>query len=404
MFAILRISKLKTAGNIGGLNAHLNRTMKVPNADPDLTNQNHRIIGTENLNADVQDRIKEAGITPRKNGVLAIEHLITTSPEFFNGLTKKKVEDGKYVLQGSKETIQKYYDFANNSVKWLKDRYGTENVVNVTVHMDEKTPHLHAIVVPIDGKGRLNAAEFLGNREKMRNMQDTFAEVLKPLGLQRGISGSKAEHVAIKQYYEFLNKANEVRSEDPTIYEIKKPSIAEVTFSAERWTREQNEHIRLSAEALTVKLKDDAVKTNLERVKQLLDAKAGEAFKKAEKALRDEFKAEKEALVLGFKKEIDPLRKDNEILQTENKELTAKVSSLEKIIEVLRSWRDRFISEMQKFGLKMDFDKGKAVKMTVPEVEQAQKEQAEKRAAYIAEQQRKQEQEKNRGQSGGMRM
>ena len=135
-----------------------------------------------------------------------------------------------------------------------------------------------------------------------------------------------------------------------------------------------------------------------------MDAKAGEAFKKAEKALRDEFKAEKEALVLGFKKEIDPLRKDNEILQTENKTLTAKVSSLEKIIDTLRAWRDRFISEMQKFGLKMDFEKGKAVKMTVPEVEQAQKEQAEKRAAYIAEQQRKQEQEKNRGQSGGMRM
>ena len=121
MFAILRISKLKTAGNIGGLNAHLNRTMKVPNADPDLTHHNHRMIGTENLNMDVQDRIKEAGITPRKNGVLAIEHLITTSPEFYKGITKVEGEGGKFELRGSEEALKNHYAFVNNSVKWLSN-------------------------------------------------------------------------------------------------------------------------------------------------------------------------------------------------------------------------------------------------------------------------------------------
>src|ERR1035438_212744 len=136
----------------------------------------------------------------------------------------------------------------------------------------------------------------------MRNMQTSFAKAVEPLGLERVVTGSKAEHVKISEYYELLNKANEVRSADPPIYEVKKPSIAEGTFLAEQWTREQNENIRRSAESLKVKLKDDTVKTNLERVKQFLDAKGGEAFKKAEKALRNEFKTEKEALMNGFEK------------------------------------------------------------------------------------------------------
>jgi hypothetical protein len=83
-FAIIRTAKLKTAGNLGGLNNHLERKMEVPNADADLSHLNQRRVGSGDLARDVTHRLQAAGIEkPRKNAVLAIEHLMTASPEAF---------------------------------------------------------------------------------------------------------------------------------------------------------------------------------------------------------------------------------------------------------------------------------------------------------------------------------
>lgn len=35
------------------------------------------------------------------------------------------------------------------NLKWLRDTFGEDNLVSCVLHMDEKTPHLHATVVPI---------------------------------------------------------------------------------------------------------------------------------------------------------------------------------------------------------------------------------------------------------------
>ena len=71
--------------------------------------------------------------------------------------------------------------------KWLKDKHGSENVVGLSIHRDETTPHLVAYVVPIDEKGNLNARHFLGGRNKLSQIQTDFAEHVKGLGLKRGL-------------------------------------------------------------------------------------------------------------------------------------------------------------------------------------------------------------------------
>ena len=35
------------------------------------------------------------------------------------------------------------------NLSWLKDTFGEENHVSCVLHMDEKTPHLHATIIPI---------------------------------------------------------------------------------------------------------------------------------------------------------------------------------------------------------------------------------------------------------------
>lgn len=206
-FAICRIKKLKNKADIGGLNSHLTRSMEVPNADKELSWLNHRKAGTNDLNMDVSKRLQATGITPRKNAVLAVEHLLTASPEYFK-LSKKEREDKRPTIAGDIKSLE---GFLMLSVDWLNKRYGKENVVNVTIHLDEKTPHIHAIVVPIDSKGKLNARGLFGGRDKMRGLQQSYADAMKPLGLLRGVEGSKATHTTVKEFY---NALNNVKNDD----------------------------------------------------------------------------------------------------------------------------------------------------------------------------------------------
>jgi hypothetical protein len=211
MFAILRTAKLKTAGNCGSLNKHLERTMDVPNADKELSYLNRRQVGSGDLAADVSDRIKSAGIEkPRKNAVLAIEHLMAASPEAFQFKKGSDSKTGKTTLVGPTADIERWKAFEKNCYGWLKDQYGKENIVNFTTHLDEQTPHIHAVVVPIDSKSKLNCRNYLGGREKMRGLQDSFAARHKELGLERGIRGSKTHHLEVKQFYSQIKESKPI--------------------------------------------------------------------------------------------------------------------------------------------------------------------------------------------------
>lgn len=58
-----------------------------------------------------------------------------------------------------------------------------------------------AYVVPLDGD-RLNAKKWLGGKQALSQMQTHFAEnVGARHGLERGIEGSRASHVTIKEFY-----------------------------------------------------------------------------------------------------------------------------------------------------------------------------------------------------------
>ena len=64
-YAILRTTKLKTMGNIGGSLAHSYRTIETQNADPNLTPKNHHSVATpEAVKQAIKDRL------PEKSGFL----------------------------------------------------------------------------------------------------------------------------------------------------------------------------------------------------------------------------------------------------------------------------------------------------------------------------------------------
>jgi hypothetical protein len=214
-YAILRVGKIKSP-DVKGANAHNTREITVSNADPQKVNENVQLKGSIDLEKDIKIRLEDAGITKyRKDAVLCIEHMMTTSPEF--------LED---------KNPDKWNKFQNECQNWLNTQYGKENVINIHAHFDEHTPHLHAMVTPITEDGRLACKDFLNGADKLRKMQDSFAEHIQKSGLelQRGEKGSKATHTEIKEFYGHIQKANDLKTQKTEIniqapkIEIEKPS------------------------------------------------------------------------------------------------------------------------------------------------------------------------------------
>ena len=70
--------------------------------------------------------------------------------------------------------------------------WAEENIVSAMVHMDEKTPHLHLVFVPLTKDNRLCAKEIIGNRANLTKWQDDFhACMVEHAPTERGESASR---------------------------------------------------------------------------------------------------------------------------------------------------------------------------------------------------------------------
>lgn len=191
-YAILRAKKLKTAAALAGSMRHTYREVPVPNADPKAPPP--QVAGPKNTAEGMAKARERWPEKRRKDAVLAIEYLVTASPEAFK-------------RHGGQLDESKYF---NDALAWLKRRHGKENVLGCAVHRDETSPHMVVYVVPRDGE-KLNCRKFLGGSACLSQMQDEFYQAAgQPQGLDRGIKGSKAKHTTIRQFYTQARKAGEI--------------------------------------------------------------------------------------------------------------------------------------------------------------------------------------------------
>ena len=202
------------SGNDSGMSCHIERKdangkKYIPvNADANRTQLNRELIafpaGVKNGTDAIQFRIIHAGLHRKvgKNQCKAIRIILTGTHE-----QMMKIQDSG--------RLDKWTD-AN--LKWLRETFGEDNLVSCVLHMDEKTPHLHATVVPIVTTERLRkkregekkyetksgprlSADDVMRRGKLHEYQNSYAAAMKPFGLQRGIVGSTAKHQANSEYY-----------------------------------------------------------------------------------------------------------------------------------------------------------------------------------------------------------
>ena len=213
-YAVLHLEKAKGAD--GAMSTHIERTVHPKNADRMRTHLNRELVqfpeGVKSRTQAIAHRIETAGIKRKvgTNQVKAIRVLLTGS----NKDMKQMEADGR--LDG----------WCNDNLKWLWETYGEQNLVSAVLHMDEKTPHIHATIVPIvtgerrkakqdeqNGKKKYRkkspqdvrlCADDVMARHKLKHYQDTYAQAMSKYGLQRGIDGSLAKHISTMQYYKGL--------------------------------------------------------------------------------------------------------------------------------------------------------------------------------------------------------
>ncbi|MAD14489.1 MAG: hypothetical protein CL579_00160 [Alteromonadaceae bacterium] len=205
--AVLRTSKLKTFKTIRDVSNHNNRSSKSKNVKVNLPKhlKDAVIIGTKTPFNDVQRYLHSKDISKfRKNGVIAIEIVLSSSPEYF---FEQNGEGTRIINQ------HKLKNWHEASVGWLKETFG-ENCVNAISHYhSESTPHIHAIVVPIVRRtnkagvtlNKLNAAGLIGSPSLLSSLQTSYAKALSHLNIQRGIKGSTATHTDLKYFHETVN-------------------------------------------------------------------------------------------------------------------------------------------------------------------------------------------------------
>ena len=203
-FAILRFAKYK-GPEISNIEAHNERTKEKYASNPDVdTNRSknnfHIIQPTDKYRAMSEALIKQYDCPRvRSDSVRIVETLITASPEFFKGKSPKEIA----------AYFQRAADF-------LIDRVGRENIVSAMVHMDEKTPHLHLVFVPLTKDNRLCAKEIIGNRANLTKWQDDFhaCMVEQYPDLERGESASKTgrKHIPTRLFKQAVNLSKQARA------------------------------------------------------------------------------------------------------------------------------------------------------------------------------------------------
>ena len=221
-----------------GLNRHITRQQFVSengvrtvevwvpdNANPDKTAGNVELISRERIDDEgkkyeltlqqaVDLRVKEAGVKPRKGQSTCLEMIFSGSRDVMTTMSRE-------------ELLQ----WADDTLTWAQETWGKDNVVSASLHVDETTPHIHMIVVPIvtgeSRRTRLHKQQKKSSRKynidhdrlrlcvnevytqgKLYEYHDSYAEkVSLKYGLSRGVKaepGSKRKHTNSIEYNRML--------------------------------------------------------------------------------------------------------------------------------------------------------------------------------------------------------
>lgn len=191
--------KLK-ASNIKGVMRHAMRNSKHgyknhSNKDIDTSKTKDNLdwtIDRKPLDETVKARLEneyKGKRAMRKDAVLLREIIIQPSPDVFEGLNDE-------------EKREKALDFMKDSHDWFDKEFGVQNVIGMSLHMDETNPHAHMFVMPMTKDGRVAQKEFFKGPNDFKRQHREYREHMNSRGWDFEVDNKyeNSEGVTLKEY------------------------------------------------------------------------------------------------------------------------------------------------------------------------------------------------------------
>lgn len=124
-------------------------------------------------------------------------------------------------------------------IDFYGELYGRENLLASSLHLDETSPHVHLLVTPIDGDGRVRNASFIpdgrGPKSGMAKNDEAMRKHLAANGYDvdakpRGINRS---HMSVDEYAKYMQREEELAAREVEL-EDKTREVAEAALAAEK--------------------------------------------------------------------------------------------------------------------------------------------------------------------------
>ena len=220
-YGIFRSEPIMTLNDLAQIGSHNKREKSAyksnPNIKLELTKNNIELVplkekyvkGFHNLTKEYRKQHEEKQKTERDDrkrsysemlnkskSVVADELLFTATNKFF------KDKDKDFILEWANTCM----DFVYNDLG-----YNKEQVLHATLHLDEATPHIHCVVVPLVKKidkrtnterYTISKKQYIKDKLHLSQLQDIYNVRLREKGydLERGIKGSNAKHQKVREF------------------------------------------------------------------------------------------------------------------------------------------------------------------------------------------------------------
>ena len=273
---------------------------------------------------------------------IACEYIITSDKQFFDEI--------------GEEGTKRYFETAYNFVAEYRN-LGEEYIMSANVHLDEETPHMHLVFLPVvhttDKKGnsidKLACSEFWKAKDSYRQLQNAFYDYMTShnFKLERGIpiEESGRKHLDLKEYKDITNfdktkeKLQNIKLELPDV-----PNLEDINVS--RWSKKRDEKILEEIIKPKDKVINELYQDNIILRQELL--RKSKMFEKAEK-----YQIERNGIIEDNAK----LHKEVEQIKAEYKQkefdiewkYKSKIKGLEKENNHLHNVVDKFKETIKNF-------------------------------------------------------
>lgn len=367
-YAIIRNEKYKRE-NLKGIyhhNERRNKNYSNKNINKDLSYLNYSLKDCKHSYEKEFELIREKynlkGQIKTVSNIVC-EYIITSDKEFFNSI-------------GAEET-KRYFETAYKFVSGYKN-LGEQYILSAKVHMDEETPHMHLVFIPVvhtqDKKGnnidKIACSEFWKEKDSYRQLQDAFYNYIKSnnFELERGNENGRV-HLSVEDYKKITGfEDSKTVLQD---IELQLPDVPNIKdFSKIMLGRDEKieELIIKPKDKLIEKLHEENCSLHHELYKQCRLVDKAEKYEKERqsilgenKEIKEKFKTLENDYSIKLKQEKRKVENkyEDEIykLKQENKFLKKIINTFEKTVNKFIKWIVKKFDISEEDNLIRDFQK-----------------------------------------------